>query len=141
MTTFTKIIRISECDERDIMTRKIPNIEHFKFILELNDELLTFLPQDLSTKYFTSKVLGVTARNLLSQLILRDLIYQRLTRVENSDSHDIVKALIKKSDPSLQILKDQLSLDVFHGVSTLICTKIIHTPPSSLFTLKIQLSC
>ena len=39
MTTFTKVIRIADCNEHDIMKRKIPNIEHFKFELSFNDEL------------------------------------------------------------------------------------------------------
>lgn len=140
MTTFTKIIRIADCDELDIMKRKIPHIEHFKYELSFNDELLALLPKGLS-KYFTSKVLGTSARNLLSQLLIRNLIYQKATRIVNSDTHDIIKAMTKKSDPTLQILKDHLSVDVFLGVSALICTKILHTPPSSLFTLKLQFSC
>ena len=140
MTTFTKILQVNDCNDLDIIKRKIPTIEHFKFILEINSELEQNLPLNLS-KYFTSKVLGVTARNLFSQLTLRGLIYQNHTRISSSESFDIVKSLCKKSDPCLQILKENLPLEVFSGVSTLICTKILHTPPSSLFTLKIQLSC
>ena len=140
MTTFTTIICIDKCDELDIIKRKISNIDHFKFLLEINTELLEKLPENLN-KFFTPRVLESTARNLFSQLIIRGLVYQRLTRVDQSETVDILKAIIKKSDPSLQILKEHLSLEVFLGVSALICTKILHTPPSSLFTLKFQLSC
>ena len=140
MTTFTKILLVDDCKDLDIIKRRIPDIEHFKFVLELNSELVEKLPEE-PLKFFTQKALGVTARNIFSQLLLRGLIYQRVTRVDTSETTSIIQAISKKSDPCIQILKENLSVEVFLGISTLICTKILHTPPSSLFTLKLQLSC
>lgn len=140
MTTFTRVIPVVDCDDNDLIKRKMPSLEHYRFILELNDELCSILPEKLHT-YFTPKTLLRTAKNLFSQIVIRGLDVENITRVNTSESRHIIQSLSKKSDPSIQILKENLSLEVFNNISTLICTKNLDTPPSSLFTIKLQLSC
>ena len=140
MTTFTKIFQISDCDDLDLIKRKIPAIEHFKFVLDLNDELCSLLPAELN-KYFVPKVISRTAKNVFSQLSIRGFLHANHTRVDSVESDSIVKSILKKSDPSTQILKDHLSLEIFNSISALICIKNLNTPPSSLLTIKLSLSC
>ena len=140
MTTFTKIFQISDCDDLDIIKRKIPTTEHFKFVLDLNAEICSLLPTELH-KYFIQKVISKTAKNVFSQLSIRGLLHLNHIRVDSVESDSIIKSIIKKSDPSIQILKDHLSLEVFNSISALICTKNLKTPPSSLLTIKLSLSC
>ena len=140
MTTFIKIFQVSDCDDIDLIKRKLPNTEHLKFVLDLNDELCLLLPPELN-KYFVPKVISRTAKNVFSQLSIRGLIHSNHTRVDSVESDSIIKSILKKSDPSIQILKDHLSLEVFNSISALICTKNLNTPPSSLLTIKLSLSC
>ena len=140
MTTFTKIFPVTDCDTKDLIRRKMPTLEHYKFVLEFNDELCNILPPDLH-KYFTPKVITSTGRNIFAQVTIRGLDSENTNRVHSTESYHILKSLSKKSDPTIQILKDNLSLEVFNNISALICTKHLDTPPSSLFTIKLQLSC
>ena len=140
MATYTKIIRINDCQDLNILKRKIPNIEHYKFILDLNQELVSLLPKDLST-YINGNRLKRTALNVFAQISLRGVETHQHFRLDSCESEYIMQSLTKKSDPTLQILKEHLSQEIFTGVSTLICTKTLITPPSSQFTIKLCLSC
>lgn len=140
MTTFTKIFPISDCDDLDLIKRKIPDTEHFKFVLILNEELCSLLPTELN-KYFVPKAICRTAKNVFSQLSIRGFLHTKHTRIDSVESDSIIKAILKKSDPSIQILKEHLSLEIFNSISALICIKNLNTPPSSLLTIKLSLSC
>ena len=140
MTTFTRVLPVADCDGHDLIKRKMPSLEHYKFVLEMNDELCSILPTNLN-QYFTPKTIARTARNIFAQVTIRGYDIEDITRVNTAESRHIVQSLTKKSDPSIQILKDNLSLEVFNSITALVCTKNLDTPPSSLFTIKLQLSC
>ena len=140
MATFTKIIRILDRKDFELLTRKMPCIDHYKFILDLNSELQAKLPSKLN-EYITDRRLERTALSIFSQISIRGLNHANHFRIDTCESEHIVKSLDKKSDPIIQILKEHLNLEVFNNLSALICVKTLLTPPSSLFTIKLCLSC
>ena len=140
MSTFVKIFTIANAPVGSALRTKLSEIDFFKFELRLNDELVAKLPNRLNN-LFTDQVLATTAICVLNQIFQLGLIYDQSVRASAAESQQIFDYMLEDDDPSIQILKEHLSLDLIYELSVLCSAKIIKTTNTAQYVVKFQLSC
>ena len=137
MTIFTTIIHTDDQTRDHILWRKFAHTDFYRFELHLNDELFDLLPRNVD-RSFTKSRLKRTAVTTLEQV---DSIAQSdLSRISTKQSDELFHYLMIE-DPCVQILKDNLSLEILYGLTTLCASKIITTNASTQLVVKLVLSC
>ena len=140
MTTFVKVFTIANAPVGSTLRTKLSEIDFFKFELQFNDELVAKLPNKLNN-LFNDNVLARTAICVLNQIFQLGLIYDQGVRASAAESQQIFDYMLEDDDPSVQILKDHLSLDLIYELSVLCSTKIIKTRNTVQYVIKFQISC
>ena len=140
MSSFVKVFTIANLSETSSIRKKLSELDHYKFELQLNDELTRKLPNNFRL-IFNDQVLTKTAKNVLNQIFQLGLTYDQGVRASTAESQQIFDYLMEDDDPTIKILKEHLSLESIYEITTICCTRIIKTRTNDQYLVKFQLSC
>ena len=140
MALFKNVITVARLPENNSIRVRLTEIDFYTFELELNEELCQTLPRNILRFSFSDHILRQTAQNVLDQIFQLGLTYDQGVKASTAESQQIFDYLTEDNDPSIKILKENISLDSFYNLHILCSAKIINLNLSARYVVRFQIS-